>query len=256
MAGRLEGKTALITGGSGGIGEATALAFAAEGARAIGIHYSRSAKRAEAVAERVRSLGSEGLPVQADVTHREQAFGLVEKVASAFDGLDILVCLAGRPFRREEWFAPFEELSSEVLLGPLQVDLLGSVYCAQAASPHLKASENGRLLFVSSTPALTGDTVGISYLLAKGGLIPLTRSLAWLLGPHGVHVNCLVLGSIDTAAMATLSKGERRALEEETALGRMGSPEEVARQLLFLASSDADFLTGTTIVVDGGYAMR
>ncbi len=256
MSGKLQEKVALITGGSGGIGAATAVAFAREGATGIGIHYSTSRRRAEDLAARIRSQGCDCRPIKADVSDRQQAFNLVEQVANAFGGLDVLVCYAGHPFVREEWFAPFEDLSYEILLKPLQVDLLGSVYCVQAASPHLQASANGRLILVSSTPALTGDTVGISYLLAKGALLSLTKALARVLGPSGVHVNCLVPGSIDTPAMASLTEEERRDLEAESVLRRMGSAEEVARKAVYLASTDSDFQTGTALVVDGGFAMQ
>ncbi len=256
MVQRLEGKVALITGASGGIGTATALEFAREGARGIGIQYATSRERAEAVVDEVRGLGVEAMALRADVTNRQQAFGLVEKLVESFGGLDILVCFAGHPFRRDEWFKPFEELTEEDLMGPLRVDLLGSVYCVQAAAPRLKESGNGRVVLVSSTPALTGDLVGISYLMAKGALVSLTKALAIYFGPHNVHVNCLVLGSVATEAMKGLTAEEERELREETSLKRIGTPEEVARKALFLASEDSDFQTGTNVVVDGGLAFR
>ncbi len=256
MAEKLKGKVALVTGGSGGVGSATVLEFARAGAKGIGIHYSSARKRAESLANQVRRTGTGAIAIKADVSDRHQAYRLVEEVANTFEGLDILICYAGHPFRREEWFKPFEELSEEELMKPLEVDLLGSVYCIQAAIPHLKRSEGGRIVLVSSTPALTGDVVGISYLLAKGGLLALTKSMASYLGAYNVHVNCLALGSIATEAMAVLTEEERRELEEETALGRMATPEEVARKAVFLASDDSSFQTGTIMVVDGGFVMH
>lgn len=255
MASKLEGKAALITGASGGIGSATALEFAREGSRGIGIQYTTGKERAEALAADVRHLGSEAAVLQADISKVEDAKRLVEGVVDAFGALDILICLAGHPFHREEWFKPFEQLAAKDLMRPIEVDLLGSIYCSQAAIPHLRQSGEGRIVLVSSTPALTGDTVGISYLLAKGALISLTKSLAQYLGPDGIHVNCLVLGSIDTEAMSNLMEEERRSLEEEASLRRMGTPEEVARKAVYLASKDSDFQTGTLMVVDGGFAM-
>ncbi len=255
MASKLRGKVALITGASGGIGSATALEFAKEGAKGIGIHYSSARGRADGLVSEVRNLGTEAVAIQADISDRQQAHRLVDEAVRALGGLDILVCYAGHPFRREEWFRPFEELSEDELLRPLKVDLLGCVYCVQAAARHLKRSGNGRLILVSSTPALTGDVSGISYLLAKGALISLTKALARYLGPSGVHVNCLVLGSISTEAMAVLTKEEVRDLEEETSLRRTGNPEEAARKAVFLASEDSDFQTGTSLVVDGGFTM-
>lgn len=253
MTGALRGKVALVTGGSGGIGAATVRAFAREGAAGVGIHYTRSRERAEELAAAVAREGTEAVPLQADLAEREEARRLVERTVEAFGALHVLVCYAGHPFRRDEWFAPFEDLTEAQLLSPLRVDLLGSVYCLQAAVPHLKEA-GGRIILVSSTPALRGDVEGFSYLLAKGGILSLTKALARYLGPEGVHVNCLALGSIGTEAMGDLSEEEEQALAEETALLRVGQPEEVARKAVFLASDDASFLTGATLVVDGGYA--
>ncbi len=256
MAGKLEGQIALITGASGGIGAATARAFAEEGAAGIAIHYASSRERAEVLREEIRALGPQSVVLQADVSNRREAHRLVADTAEALGGLDVLVCFAGHPFLREEWFRPFEELSEEELLAPLRVDLLGSVYCAQAAVNLLRQSGSARVVLVSSTPALTGDVEGVSYLLAKGALLSLTRALARLLGPAGVHVNCLVLGSIDTEAMEALTEEERRPLEEEATLGRLGTAEEVARKVVYLASPDVSFQTGTALVVDGGFVYR
>lgn len=256
MARMLEGTRALITGATGGIGAATAREFAERGAAAIGIHYSSAKAKAEALVEELEAVGAEALAVQADVSLRKSASDLVDQVATAFGGLDVLVAYAGYPFDRDDWSRPFEALTEEMLMRPLRVDLLGSVFTAQAAIPYLRKSSQGRIVFVSSTPAVSGDVVGISYLLAKGGILSLTKSLAWYLGPDNIHVNCLVLGSIDTPAMAPLTDEERRALAEETALKRLGTPAEVARKAAFLASEDSSLITGTLMAVDGGFLMR
>lgn len=252
----LKGKVALITGASGGIGRATAVEFAREGARAIGVHYASSPDRAAKVVEEVRRLGAEARALRADVGKPDEARGLVEAVVEAWGGLDILVCYAGHPFRRREWFAPFEELTPEDLMGPLRTDLLGSIYCCQAAARFMKPRGTGRIVLVASTPAITGDRVGISYLIAKAGVLGLTRALALYLGPSNIHVNAVAPGSIQTEAMAGLTEEERRALASEAALGRLGRPEEVARKVVFLASDDSAYTTGHTLVVDGGYALR
>ncbi len=256
MARMLEGTRALITGGTGGLGSATAREFAARGAAGIGVHYSSAKEKAEKLVEELEATGTQALAVQADVSRREEARGLVDEVATTLGGLDALVAYAGYPYHRDDWYAPFEELTEEILMRPLRVDLLGSVFTAQAAIPYLKESARGRIVFVSSTPAVSGDVVGISYLLAKGGLLSLTKSLAWYLGPDNIHVNSLVLGSIDTQAMATLTQEERQALVEETALKRFGDPVEVASKAAFLASEDASLMTGTLMAVDGGFLMR
>jgi 3-oxoacyl-[acyl-carrier protein] reductase len=255
MSGRLEGRIALITGGTGGLGSATVRAFAQEGTKGLGIQYHTNKAKAEELVAEAERVGSKAVALRCNATQREEAAQLVGGAVDALGGLDTLVCYAGHPFRREEWFAPFEDLTQEVLMKPLNIDLMGSLFVAQAAIPHLRDSGRGRIVFTASTPAVSGDVVGISYLLAKGALLSLTRSLAWYLGPDNVHVNALVLGSIDTHAMVGLSQEERRELQEETALKRLADPDEVARKAVYLASDDASFQTGTGLVVDGGFLM-
>ncbi len=252
---RLEGKVALITGASGGMGRATAVEFAREGARAIGVHYSSSRERAAKIVEEVKRLGTEARALGADVGKPDEARGLVQAVVKAWGTLDVLVCYAGHPFRRGEWFAKFEELKPEDLMAPIRTDLLGSVYCCQAAAEHMKPRRTGHIVLVASTPAITGDVVGISYLIAKAGILGLTKALALYLGPSNIQVNAVAPGSIKTQAM-DLTEEEERDLAREGALKRLGTPEEVARKVVFLASEDASFTTGQTLVVDGGYALR
>ena len=254
--GRLNGKAILITGASGGLGEATALEVARQDARYVGIHYARNRSRASRVAKQVKALGAVPILLGARVEDRDDAHRMVGEFFRAAKRLDAIVCFAGHPFSRKEWFANFEDLTEGQLLAPWRTDLLGSVFVAQAAASVMKKRRSGSIVLVGSTPAITGDRVGITYMVAKAGVLALTRGLAQIYGPHNVHVNAIAPGSIRTRGRGDLTDEEVRPLIDEAALNRLGTPEDIAKKAAFLCSDDASFMTGVTLVVDGGYAMR
>jgi len=238
------------------MGVATALEFAREGAAVLFLHYNRSAEKARELAEEVRALGSEAVPVQGNLSDPVQTKILAGEVLQKAGTLDVLVCFSGLTFDRDLWFRPFEEVSREDFEAIQEADLFTAIHLTQAFIPAFKAQKQGRIILFGSTPAITGHDAGIPYFLAKAGVLALTRGLAHYLGPYNIHVNAIAPGSFDTGPMGALTKEERRELEEETALGRWGRPEEIARKVVYLASEDSEFQTGTTMIVDGGFAIR
>lgn len=252
---RLTGKAALVVGGSGGIGAAACRELAREGAN-VAVHYAHSKESAASIVEDIVREGGRAVSLSGDVSSKAEASRLVERAIKALGGLEALVVTAGHPFRREEWFGTYEALSEADFRGPFKVDLLGSVFTTQAATPHFRKQRSGKIVLFGSTPPITGDTVGFTYLVAKAGILALTRSLALYLGPYNVHVNAIAPGTVATRPMSALSPGEKKQLVAEAALRRVGTPEEIARKVAFLCSPESDFMTGQTLVVDGGYAMR
>ena len=249
--GRLDGRVALVTGGSGGIGKASVLELATEGAD-VAVQFNRGREAAQAVVEKVQGLGRKAVALQADVTDPRSCRTLAAQTIGSLGRIDVAACFAGHPFRETEWNKDFTELTPAEMRQPLEIDLLGSAYVAQAVLPSMVKARRGSLILIGSTPAITGDRIGISYLVAKAGILGLTRALALRYGPTGIRVNALALGSISTGPMQALSTDETRALAEEPALKRWGRPEEVARVVAFLASDRGSSITGSEYVIDGG----
>lgn len=233
----LEGKVALVTGGSRGIGAAIARTFAASGAR-VAINYRKSRAAAEAVAA---SFG--GIALRGDVGSQGDA--LVSGLVKRFGRLDILVNNAGYSDPRA-WTDDLEAVTDDMWQQVMDTDLRGTFQCSRAASRVMK---RGKIINVTSIPALTGEREGIVYSIAKAGVLGMTKSLAVLLAPR-IQVNCMAFGSIETGWVQWLKPALRRSYESAIPVGRFGKPEEVAELALFLAQND--WVTGQTYVLDGG----
>jgi 3-oxoacyl-[acyl-carrier protein] reductase len=256
----LEGNYALITGSSRGIGRTIAETFAARGC-----HVAVTARNAEAVRDVARHIeetqGVRTLAAACDVSRRESVQKLFAELRDWSAGhLDILVCNAGYPFRVDAWdtplhAAPLEELENW-FVGAFRTDLLGSAFCTAEALPLMMPRKNGSIVYISSTPALEGYR-GTPYTAAKAGILGLMKDVAREYGQYNVRANALALGNILTSAtFDALDPEARNALAREAPLCRWGQPEEVANAALFLASSLSSFITGQTLVVDGGTLRR
>lgn len=237
----------LITGASRGIGAATARLFAREGWD-VALNYNQSRTEAEALAAELSGLGVNAVPIRADISVPEQAAQLVREAEQALGPLDTVVCNAGT--------ALVQQLLTDTTAGQwrnlMDIDLDGMFYVLKAAIPGMVRQKRGAIVTVSSMWGVTGGSCEVPYSAAKAGVIGLTKALAKELGPSHIRVNCVAPGVIDTDMNAHLSPGELSALAEETPLGRIGAPEEIAQAICFLASDRAAFITGQVLRVDGG----
>ena len=250
---RLEGKTALVTGAGSGIGKAIARRFAAEGAR-VAVNHKPGPDRAANAEAVVAGLATPGMAVAADVSVRAQVEEMVDAVLGSLGGLDIAVCNAGIEIER-----PFLEVTDEEWHRVLGVNLFGSFAVSQAAARAMaRAGRGGKLIFVSSVHEDIPFPGYTSYCASKGAIRMLMRNLAVELAPHHINVNNIAPGAIATPINREVLSDphEKRAAIREIPWGRFGAPEEVAAVAAFLASEEADYVTGSTFYVDGGLAQQ
>ncbi len=232
----------LVTGATGGIGEAICREMARnEKIVAVGYHTQR--EKAEALAA---ELG--GMAVPCDVTRRDSVQKAVDNVLEKFCQLDILICAAG-----VSWTGLFQEMSLEDYRRVMAVNLDGAAYCCQAVLPPMLAAKKGSILLISSIWGRAGGSCEAAYSAAKAGLHGLAKGLAAEVGLSGIRVNCLAPGAILTRMNQHLGPQDLAAFCDDTPLGRVGSPEEVARAAWFFTSDEASFITGQVLGVDGGY---
>jgi len=244
------GQAVLVTGGSRGIGRAIVLAFAERGAH-VTFCYRAGAAAAEAVVAEARDRGRSVVAVQADVGVSAQATALVTDAVARHGRLDVLVNNAGVFPRR-----PFAEISDAEWEDVLRVNLFSAFYCARAALPAMIAAGRGAIINMASISGRRGSAFHAHYAAAKGGLLALTRSLAKEAIGHGIRVNAVSPGRIDTDMMVVGYRAEEAArLLRDVPIGRFGTPEEVAQAVLFLASDASSYLVGETIEINGGLLM-
>ena len=237
----------LITGASRGIGAAAARLFAREGWD-VAVNYHTGRESAEKLAAELSGPGGKAVSIQADVSDPEQAERLVREAEFSLGGLDAVVCNAGVALPQQL----LTDTTGDQWRRLMSADLDGMFYVLRAAIPGLVRQKRGAIVTVSSMWGVVGGSCEAPYSAAKAGVIGLTKALAKELGPSNIRVNCVAPGVIATGMNAHLSPEDLSALAEETPLGRIGTPEEIARAMYFLASDRASFITGQVLNVDGG----
>ncbi|MEA4925776.1 MAG: 3-oxoacyl-ACP reductase FabG [Syntrophomonadaceae bacterium] len=242
-------KTALITGGSKGIGRATAKLFAANKYNVI-INYLNSEKNACFL---VSSLEKQGHPVmacKADITKRDQVEAMIQAGIRKFGTIDILVNNAG--IAQQKLFTDISEKEWDRML---DVNVKGLFNCCQCVVPHMVNKKAGKIINISSVWGITGASCEVHYSTAKAAVIGFTKALARELGPSNIQVNCVAPGIIATDMNAGLDESARESLLLETPLLRFGTPADIAHAIFYLASEQADFLTGQVISPNGGFVI-
>ena len=239
-------RAAVVTGGSRGIGRAVCTALAKQGVNVVVNYCHGEAAAAETVAL-CKAAGADAVAVQADVSTAAGCKALFDAAAAAFGRVDILVNNAG--ITRDNLIL---RLTEEDFDAVLDANLKGAFLCCKEAARRMVRQRYGRIVNLSSVVALRGNAGQTNYAASKAGLIGLTKALAKEEGPSGITVNCVAPGVIDTDMMAAFTAEDKAALAEETPVGRLGSADEVARLLVFLASEDAGYITGQVFGVNGG----
>ncbi len=245
---RLEGKVALVTGSGRGIGREIALAFAQEGADVV--IWDVNAADAEKTARDIENLGRKALSSQVDVTNLTQVEESVNKILDKFGKIDILVNNAG--ITRDNLLMRMSEADWDLVI---KVNLKGTFICTKAVTRPMLKARGGKIINIASIIGIMGNAGQANYSASKAGIIALTKTTAKELASRNITANAVAPGFIDTEMTQKLSEETRAKMLELVPLARMGLPKDIANVCLFLASSDAGYITGQTIVVDGGMVM-
>jgi NAD(P)-dependent dehydrogenase (short-subunit alcohol dehydrogenase family) len=248
-AGRLDGKVALITGGDSGIGRATAVLFAREGAK-VAIHYKDEHQDAQRTLALIEDEGGEGMALHGDIGQRDEAVRVVREVRDAFGPINILVNNAAEQHAQED----VTDIPEEQLLRTFSTNLFAQVFLVQEALPDMGRGD--AIVNITSVTAFRGQDMLIDYASSKGGVLAFTRALAKKLAPEGIRVNAVAPGPIWTPLIPASFPTEKvESFGKDAPLGRPGQPCEVAPSILFLACDDASYMTGQTLHPNGGEAV-
>lgn len=239
-------KTALVTGGSRGIGAATALELARAG-YAVAVNYRENAEKAAGIVKSIASGGGRAMAVSADISNSAAVARMFEEIRAQFGGVDLLVNNAG-----VSYIGLLQDMSDADINRLISVNLVGAMLCSREAVKDMLRQKSGVIINVASMWGEVGASCEAVYSAAKAGLIGFTKALAKELGPSGIRVNCVSPGVIRTDMNSELTEDVIAELREDTPLLRIGTPEDVAQSIAFLASERASFITGQTLPVNGG----
>jgi 3-oxoacyl-[acyl-carrier protein] reductase len=243
---RLKDQVAIVTGGTRGIGRAISLVLAQEGAEVIA-NFSKDISAAEDLMNEAKSRGLKIRLFKADVTQFDQVKEMVEETFAQYGRIDILVNNVG--LIRDNFLMLMSDEDWDSLM---KTNLTSLFHCCKAVIRKMIPERRGKIINISSVSGILGTAGQTNYAATKGGVISFTKSLARELGPFNIHVNAIAPGLIESEVVSKMPKEKVESIIKSSSLGRIGKPEEVAKVVLFLASDDSNYITGQTIVVDGG----
>lgn len=245
----LSGKTAIVTGGSRGIGKAIALKLAEKGANIV-VNYTSSPDKAMQVVEEIKGMGREALAVKADVSKEEDVKNLVKEVSKQFSSIDILINNAG--ITRDTLLIRMKDEDWDRVI---DVNLKGTYLCTKLVAKKMMKQRSGKIVNITSVVGIIGNAGQANYSASKAGVIGLTKSSAKELAARGINVNAVAPGFIQSDMTDKLSDEVVENYAKNIPLGKMGSPEDVANAVSFLCTEEASYLTGQVLNVDGGMVM-
>ncbi|EON73262.1 3-oxoacyl-[acyl-carrier-protein] reductase [Lysinibacillus sphaericus] len=246
---KLNGKVAVVTGASRGIGRAIALKLAEEGAKIV-VNYSGSQVKAEEVVTLIQANGGEAIAVQASVSKSEEVTALMDAAVKTFGSLDILVNNAG--ITRDNLLMRMKEDEWDDVL---DTNLKGVFLCTKAVTRQMMKQRTGRIINISSIVGVAGNAGQANYVAAKAGVIGLTKTTAKELASRNILVNAIAPGFIETEMTDQLPEELKQGMLTQIPLAKLGQPEDIAKAVVFLASDDANYMTGQTLHIDGGMVM-
>lgn len=240
-------KTVIVTGASRGIGACIAKEFAKNGYNVV-LNYFKSEEKAKEVSKEIESLGARVLLSKADVSDPVQVQAMVEEAIKVFGNVDVLVNNAGISIS-----GLLIDMTNEQIQNLVSTNLVSQIVCAREVAKHMIGCQSGRIVNVSSIWGVVGGSNETVYSATKAGIIGFTKALAKELGLSNITVNAVAPGAIETDMMKCYDAETKNQIAEETTLGRIGKPEDIAKAVLFLASDDASYITGQVLRVDGGW---